>query len=121
MVIVPRFAHLLLVATLVLVACGSAGSTPSGNGNNVSSATVTVTLSGAIDANQTVVESTGFTAGTPGTPTGVLAQQTTNGSGQTVFSGIFASGQYCFTATAGAKQANQCYTNNVPAAVTLAL
>jgi hypothetical protein len=121
MVIVPRFPHLLLVATLVLVACGSAGSTPSGNGNNVSSATVTVTLSGAIDANQTVVESTGFTAGTPGTPTGVLAQQTTNGSGQTVFSGIFASGQYCFTATAGAKQANQCYTNNVPAAVTLAL
>jgi len=112
---------ILAVLSIGLAACSSGGSTPSGSGNNVSQATVTVTLSGAADANQIVVESTGFTAGSPGTPTGILAQQTTNGAGQTVFSGIFGSGQYCFSATSGSKQADQCYNNNVPATVTLAL
>ena len=111
----------LAALSIALAACSSGGSTPSGSGNNVSQATVTVTLSGAADPNQIVVESTGFTAGSPGTPTGILAQQTTNSAGQTVFSGIFGSGQYCFSATSGSKQANQCYNNNVPASVTLAL
>jgi hypothetical protein len=104
----------------LLGACSSGGSTPA-TGNNVSSATVTVTLSGALDVGQSVVESTGFTAGSPGTPTGILASQTTNASGQTTFSGIFVSGQYCFSATSGSKQANQCYNGTVPASLTLAL
>jgi len=113
---------LLALAALssLLCACGSGGSTPAA-GNNVSSATVTVTLSGALDANQVVVESTGFSAGSPGTPTGILASQLTSNSGQTTFSGIFVSGQYCFSATSGAKQANQCYNGTVPAILTLAL
>jgi hypothetical protein len=115
-----RAVIVLTALALATSACSSGGSTPTG-GNNVSSATVTVTLSGVADPNQAVVESTGFTAGSPGTPTGVLAQQATNGSGQTTFSGIFISGPYCFTATAGARQASSCYNGNVPASLTLAL
>jgi hypothetical protein len=108
---------------IALAGCSSGGSVPAG-GNNVSAATVTVTVSGMPTANLTVVESTGFNPSTsPGTPIGVLAQQMTATSplGQTTFFGIFVSGEYCFSVTSGSKQAYQCYTNNVPASVSLAI
>ena len=114
---------LALACAIALAACSSGGSVPSG-GNNVSAATVTVTVSGTPTAGLTVVESSGFNSATsPGSPIGVLAQQTTasNPLGQTTFFGIFVSGTYCFSVTSGAKQAVQCYTNDVPASLTLAI
>lgn len=107
--------------SLVLAGCSSGGSIPPA-GNNVSAATVTVTVSGAPTAGLTVVESTGFNSATsPGTPIGTISSQTTvsNPLGQTTFFGIFVSGEYCFSVTSGSKQAYLCYTNDVPASLTL--
>jgi ABC-type Fe3+-hydroxamate transport system substrate-binding protein len=123
-VLQDRIALFLTGAVVIaLAACSSSGSVPS-NGNNASAPTVTVTVSGTPTAGLTVVESSGFNAATsPGTPTGVIAQQvtTSNPLGQTTFFGIFVSGTYCFSVTSGAKQAYQCFTNNVPTSLTLAL
>ena len=110
----------LAALSIAVVACGSAGSTPSANGNNVSAATVTVIFAGSAASGQAVVESTGFdNSSTPGTPTGILVTQSTNSSGQTTFFGIFAAGQYCFSATFGFHQSYQCYNGDVPATLTL--
>jgi hypothetical protein len=114
----PRTFLAIAGLAALLGACSSGGSTPA-SGSNVSSATVTVIFAGSTLSGQAVVESTGFTAGAPGTPTGVLASQSTNASGQTTFSGIFVSGQYCFSATIGFHQSYQCYNGTVPSALTL--
>ena len=120
----PGKVALILSFACALAACSSGGSVAS-SGNNVSAATVTVTVSGAPTGGLSVVESSGFnTATSPGTPTGVIATQTTSSTnpvGQTTFFGIFVSGEYCFSVTSGAKQAYVCYVNNVPASITLAI
>lgn len=104
-----------------LTACSSGGSIPA-SGNNASSPTVTVTVSGVATAGLSVVESSGFNTSTsPGAPTGIIATQTTNSSGETTFFGIFVSGQYCFSVTSGSKQAYSCYNGNVPGSILLAI
>lgn len=113
-----------LAAAFALTACSSSGSVPS-SGDNSSALAVTVTVSGTATGGLSVVESSGFNSATsPGTPTGVIATQTTSSTnpvGQTTFFGIFVSGEYCFSVTSGAKQAYMCYVNNVPGSLTLAI
>jgi len=75
-------------------------------------------------ANLTVVESTGFQPVDIARHADRRARSADDGDeslGQTTFFGIFVSGEYCFSVTSGSKQAYQCYTNNVPASVSLAI
>ena len=88
-----RFALLLAVA-LGLAACGGSDS-PS-----VSQVTVTVREAGAVRPNASVVMSSGIDeTGFMPVPTGVLATQSTNASGQTVFTvpASTSTGSLCFS------------------------
>jgi hypothetical protein len=87
---------LLLAVALGLAACGGSDSPA------VSSVTVTVTLNGTALPDSPVVASTGvdITPLTP-VPTGVIATQNTNASGQTVFTvpSSTPTGSICFSST----------------------
>ena len=90
----------LLAASLGLCACGGGVDGGSSTPPSVTSVLIITTKSGAPVANQSVVLSTGESGTIPNeTPTGVIARQTTNASGQTTFTALSPGMKYCWTWT----------------------
>ncbi|MHB8146199.1 MAG: hypothetical protein ACYDGM_02910 [Vulcanimicrobiaceae bacterium] len=103
------FAALCIGAALT--ACGGGVGGGTSTPPSVTSVLIITTKGGAPMANQSVVLSTGVTGSLPNvTPTGVIATQTTNASGQTTFGGLTAGTYYCWTWTyqAGSLQQSTC-------------
>jgi len=90
----------ILCVALALSACGGGVGGGSSTPPSVTSVLIITTKSGAPVANQSVVLSTGVSGNLPNvTPTGVIATQTTNASGQTMFSSLTPGATYCWTWT----------------------
>ncbi len=105
---------LLFAAAFALAGCGS-------DGPSVSQVTVTLTQGGTIIADGAVVESAGMDGSTP---TGIIATQNTNSSGQTTFAvpASTSTGSLCFSARRIGSSSSNCATlNSLSPAITLDL
>lgn len=87
-----------LCTVLALSACGGGVGGGSSTPPSVTSVLIITTKGGTPVANQPVVLSTGESGTIPNeTPTGVIATQTTNASGQTTFTALSPGMTYCWT------------------------